>query len=87
MLCCGGTTLTSAPPEPGSNTASVVGVLHLCLWYLLACSVANVLFSALTLSLAIIGLHGALRVPDDLFLDETEVLRGDKQYVLAACLC
>jgi hypothetical protein len=36
-------------------------------------SVANVLFSALTLSCAIIGLHGATRVPDDLFLDEADV--------------
>jgi hypothetical protein len=35
--------------------------------------VANVLFSALTLSCAIIGLHGATRVPDDLFLDEADV--------------
>jgi hypothetical protein len=38
-----------------------------------SCSVANVLFSALTLSCAIIGLHGATRVPDDLFLDDTDV--------------
>ncbi|WIA34058.1 hypothetical protein OEZ86_012436 [Tetradesmus obliquus] len=35
-------------------------------------SVANVLFSALTLSCVIIGLHGASRVPDDLFLDEAD---------------
>lgn len=39
-------------------------------------SVANVLFSALTLSLAIVGLHGAMRVPDDLFLDEAESNQG-----------
>lgn len=39
----------------------------------MSCSVANVLFSALTLSVAIIALHGAMRVPDDLFLDETDV--------------
>ncbi|KAF6263896.1 PRA1 family protein-domain-containing protein [Scenedesmus sp. NREL 46B-D3] len=39
-------------------------------------SVANVLFSALTLSCAIIGLHGATRVPDDLFLDDADSNRG-----------
>ncbi|KAF8066204.1 ycf42 [Scenedesmus sp. PABB004] len=39
-------------------------------------SVANVLFSALTLSVAIISLHGATRVPDDLFLDEAENNQG-----------
>eukprot|EP00878_Enallax_costatus_P005248 GHUV01005515.1.p1 GENE.GHUV01005515.1~~GHUV01005515.1.p1 ORF type:complete len:219 (+),score=60.69 GHUV01005515.1:195-851(+) len=39
-------------------------------------SVANVLFSALTLSCAIIGLHGAMRVPDDLFLDDSESNQG-----------
>lgn len=33
-------------------------------------SVASVLFSALTLASGIIALHGATRVPDDLFLDE-----------------
>eukprot|EP00775_Hariotina_reticulata_P006082 gene6082-6322_t len=36
-------------------------------------SVANVVFSALTLSFFIVAVHGAFRVPDDLFLDESEV--------------
>lgn len=31
------------------------------------------LFSALTLAGVIIGAHGATRVPDDLFLDDTDV--------------
>eukprot|EP00882_Tetradesmus_deserticola_P006155 GHRQ01006480.1.p1 GENE.GHRQ01006480.1~~GHRQ01006480.1.p1 ORF type:complete len:223 (+),score=95.46 GHRQ01006480.1:528-1196(+) len=39
-------------------------------------SVANVLFSALTLSFAIIGLHGAMRTPDDLFLDDSDSNQG-----------
>lgn len=32
--------------------------------------------SAVFMSCAIIGLHGALRVPDDLFLDDTDVSGG-----------
>jgi hypothetical protein len=32
--------------------------------------------SAVVLSCAIIGLHGAMRVPDDLFLDDTDVSAG-----------
>lgn len=44
-----------------------------------ACSVANVLFSALTLSGVLICMHGATRVPDDLFLDESDV--GSSQIV------
>jgi len=35
--------------------------------------VASVVFSALMVSSALIAAHGALRVPDDLFLDEGEV--------------
>lgn len=35
-------------------------------------SVGSVLVSALTVSVAIICIHGAFRVPDDLFLDEQE---------------
>jgi hypothetical protein len=37
------------------------------------CSVGAVFFSALSLSIAIIVLHGAFREPDNLFLDEAEV--------------
>lgn len=37
------------------------------------CSVGTVLFTALGISVAAISLHGALRVPDDLFTDEIEV--------------
>lgn len=36
-------------------------------------SVGTVLFTALGIGVAVIGLHGSFRVPDDLFLDETEV--------------
>lgn len=37
------------------------------------CSVGTVLFTALGISCAAIGLHGAFRQPDDLFTDEAEV--------------
>ena len=33
------------------------------------CSVGTLLFTAIGISALLIGLHGALRVPDDLFLD------------------
>lgn len=39
--------------------------------------------SAVVLSCAIIGLHGAMRVPDDLFLDDTDV----GSTAAAAALC
>lgn len=38
-----------------------------------SCSVGNVVFTALMFSFAVVGLHGATRVPDDLFLDDTQV--------------
>ena len=40
------------------------------------CSVGSVLFYALGLSLLVIGAHAALRVPDDLFLDEAPEVGG-----------
>jgi hypothetical protein len=49
--------------------------------------------SSVVLSCAIIGLHGAMRVPDDLFLDDTDVSAGqvDPPERLArdrwTCLC
>lgn len=36
-------------------------------------SVGTLLFTAIGISTALISLHGAFRVPDDLFLDESEV--------------
>ncbi len=36
-------------------------------------SIGTVLFYALGISLVAVGIHGAMRVPDDLFLDEPEV--------------
>ena len=45
------------------------------------CSVGTVLFTALGISCAAIGLHGAFRQPDDLFTDEAEVFH---QF---ACTC
>mmetsp|Transcript_1784 Transcript_1784/g.5190 ORF Transcript_1784/g.5190 Transcript_1784/m.5190 type:complete len:215 (+) Transcript_1784:128-772(+) len=39
-------------------------------------SVASVLFSAIGAGLAVIAVHGSLRVPDDLFLDESEPGQG-----------
>ena len=37
------------------------------------CSVGTILFTALGISVAVISLHGACRIPDDLFTDEVEV--------------
>lgn len=39
-------------------------------------SIGTVLFYALGISLVAVGIHGAMRVPDDLFLDEPEVSGG-----------
>lgn len=39
-------------------------------------SVGTVFFSALSISIALIALHGAFREPDNLFIDEGEVSRG-----------
>jgi Flp pilus assembly protein TadB len=39
-------------------------------------SVGTILFTALGISVAVIGLHGACRVPDDLFTDEVEQQSG-----------
>jgi hypothetical protein len=35
--------------------------------------VGTLLFSAISMSAVVVALHGATRVPDDLFLDEAEV--------------
>jgi hypothetical protein len=35
--------------------------------------------SAVLMSCAMIGLHGAMRVPDDLFLDDTDVSMLERQ--------
>lgn len=40
-------------------------------------SVGTVIFYALALSALFIGLHGALKVPDDLFLDDVPEVRCD----------
>lgn len=39
-------------------------------------SVGTILFTALGISVAVIGVHGACRVPDDLFTDEVEQQSG-----------
>ena len=39
----------------------------------LLCSVGTILFTALGISVAVISVHGACRIPDDLFTDEVEV--------------
>lgn len=48
----------------------------------LSCSVGTVVMSSVVLSCAIIGLHGAMRVPDDLFLDDTDVSTGQVDYAM-----
>lgn len=51
----------------GPCAITITQLLHLCR------SVGTVLFTALGISCAAIGLHGAFRQPDDLFTDEAEV--------------
>jgi hypothetical protein len=40
--------------------------------------VGTILFTAIGISLVVIAAHGAFRVPDDLFLDDSEVRRQRK---------
>ena len=46
------------------------------------CSVGTILFTAIGISLVAIAAHGAFRVPDDLFLDDSEVRRQRKSVPL-----
>ena len=48
-------------------------------------SIGTVLFYALGISLVAVGIHGAMRVPDDLFLDEPEVRQRWRHQ--PHCLC
>eukprot|EP00951_Prasinocladus_malaysianus_P006027 scaffold42586_cov48-Prasinocladus_malaysianus.AAC.1 len=56
--------------------ASHMGILHrmhfITSVHLISISVASVLFSAVGCGAAVIAAHGALRTPDDLFLDEAD---------------
>lgn len=54
-----GATHTNARPRPCTHVHTL--------------SVGNLVFTALMMSSAVVALHGACRVPDDLFLDESEV--------------
>lgn len=64
-LTIGGRTLSEREKLLGMSALSFITIFFLT-------SVGTVLFSALSLSFCVIALHGAMRVPDDLFLDEAE---------------
>eukprot|EP00798_Chlamydomonas_sp_ICE-L_P019288 gene19288-25932_t len=61
----GGRTLTEREKLMGMSAISFITIFFLT-------SVGTVFFSALSISLAVICLHGAMREPDNLFLDEGE---------------
>jgi hypothetical protein len=49
------------------------------------CSVGTVFFSAISLGLAVIALHGAFREPDSLFVDEGEVRQPHGERTQKSC--
>lgn len=68
-LTIGGRTLSEREKLLGMSALSFITVFFLT-------SVGTVLFSALSVSFCVIALHGAMRVPDDLFLDDAEQNTG-----------
>lgn len=68
-IVIGGRTLSDREKLLSMSAISFITVFFLT-------SVGAVLFSALSLSLAVIAAHGALREPDNLFVDEGEMLGG-----------
>ncbi|GFR44124.1 hypothetical protein Agub_g5287 [Astrephomene gubernaculifera] len=68
-LQLGGRTLSEREKLLGMSAVSFVTIFFLT-------SVGAVFFSALSLSLAVIALHGAFREPDNLFIDEGETQQG-----------
>lgn len=57
----------------GALASHFLAATHLLRPAVAMCSVGTVVMSAAVLSCAIIGLHGSMRVPDDLFLDDSDV--------------
>lgn len=68
-LVLGGRTFSNQEKFVAMGVISVVVIFFLT-------SVGTLLFTAIGISVALISLHGAFRVPDDLFLDESEMERG-----------
>lgn len=68
-ITIGGRTFSEREKLMGMAAVSFIVVFFLT-------NVASLVFYALSVSLLIIGLHGATRVPDDLFLDEAETNTG-----------
>lgn len=65
-LVIGGRTISEREKLLGASGASVAVIFFLT-------SVGSVLFSAVCIGLAGVAAHGAVRVPDDLFLDDVSV--------------
>lgn len=55
-----------------SDTQTLMGLVALSVFVVFLTSVGSVLISALLVGVAVVFAHGALRVPEDLFLDEQE---------------
>ncbi|PNH09446.1 PRA1 family protein B4 [Tetrabaena socialis] len=68
-LVIGGRTISDREKLLGMSAASFIVIFFLT-------SVGTVFFSALSLSLAVVVAHGALREPDNLFIDEGETQTG-----------
>jgi hypothetical protein len=69
-------THTISPPSPSERekVMSMSGLSFVVIFFLT--NVASVVFSALTFGAALVAAHGATRVPDDLFIDDSEVGGG-----------
>jgi hypothetical protein len=68
-LVIGGRTISEREKLLGAAAISVAVIFFLS-------GVGSVLFSALSIGVAGVAVHGALRVPDDLFLDDVAQPQG-----------
>ncbi|KXZ53614.1 hypothetical protein GPECTOR_6g531 [Gonium pectorale] len=68
-LTIGGRTLSDREKLIGMSAITFIMIFFVT-------SVGTVFFSALSLSLAVVALHGAFREPDNLFIDEGETQQG-----------
>ncbi|KAG2444341.1 hypothetical protein HXX76_001097 [Chlamydomonas incerta] len=68
-LVISGRTLSEREKLIGMSAVSFITIFFLT-------SVGTVFFSALSISIALIALHGAFREPDNLFIDEGETQQG-----------
>lgn len=61
-------------PSEREKIMGMSGISFVVIFFLT--NVASVVFSALMMGAALVAVHGATRVPDDLFLDDADVSAG-----------